>query len=123
VHRLAGALRWLRVPGFAVELLLLVYRFTFVLIDRVESGADALRLRLGWTDRRRRLQSAGLLAGLVLLRSLDQAGRTAEAMRLRGGPGRLPLAPLPPLAGRDRLAMGAGVLAVAALWWSAGALP
>lgn len=117
VPRLAAALRWLRVPALLVELLLLIYRFTFVLLDRAESGADALRLRLGWADRRRRLASSGQLAGLVLLRAVDQSARTAEAMRLRGGPGRLPLAPLGRPTYTACAATATGLAAVGASWW------
>jgi cobalt/nickel transport system permease protein len=123
VHRLAVAARWLRAPLLLVELLLLMYRFVFVLLDRAEAGLDAQRLRLGWRDRRRALASAGQLSGLMLVRALDQAGRTAEAMRLRGGAGRLPLPPVTPLPTSDGLSIIACVALVVACWALCERLP
>jgi cobalt/nickel transport system permease protein len=123
VHRLAAAARWLRVPLLFVELLLLMYRFVFVLLERAQAGAEAQRLRLGWRDRRRALASAGQLSGLVLLRALDQAGRTAEAMRLRAGAGRMPLPPAAALGRHDALALALAPVLVAAAWLACERLP
>lgn len=123
VHRLAAAARWLHVPLLFVELLLLMYRFVFVLLDRAQAGAEAQRLRLGWRDRRRALASAGQLSGLVLVRALDQAGRTAEAMRLRGGAGRMPLPPAAALGLRNALGLALAPALVAAAWLACERLP
>lgn len=123
VHRLAAAARWLCVPLLFIELLLLMYRFVFVLLDRAQAGMDAQRLRLGWRDRRRALGSAGQLAGLVLVRAIDQADRTADAMRLRGGAGRMPLPPTAPLANRQGLLVLACLVLVTAAWLACERLP
>lgn len=123
VHRLSAAARWLQVPVLFIELLLLMYRFVFVLLDRAQAGLDAQRLRLGWRDRRRALASAGQLSGLVLLRAVDQAARTADAMRLRGGAGRLPMPPVTRLAVRDGLLILGVLLAVCAAWLVCESLP
>lgn len=123
VHRLAAAVRWLQVPVLFIELLLLMYRFVFVLLDRAQSGLDAQRLRLGWRDRRRALASAGQLSGLVLVRAVDQAARTAEAMRLRGGAGCYPLPPPTRLALRDGLLLFGCLLVISAAWLACERLP
>lgn len=123
VHRLAAAARWLRVPLLFIELLLLMYRFVFVLLDRAQAGLDAQRLRLGWRDRRRALASAGQLAGLVLVRAVDQAARTADAMRLRGGAGRLPMPPVTRLAVRDGLLILGCLVVVSTAWLACEHLP
>jgi cobalt/nickel transport system permease protein len=69
----------------------------------------AQKARLGHATYRGRLQSLGGLAGIVMLRSIDQAQRTHEAMVARGYQGSLPVPNLPPLARRDGLIAAAAV--------------
>jgi cobalt/nickel transport system permease protein len=95
---------------------ILMYRYIFVLLDEAADMAEAQRVRLGWSKFSCALSSVGMLAGTVLVRSLDQATRTQEAMTLRGYNGSTPFAPLPPLARRDRLLLAALPLTVAALF-------
>jgi cobalt/nickel transport system permease protein len=94
-YKIFGALRWFRVPEAWVEIALLVYRYIFVLLDQTADIAAAQRVRLGYSTVGRSLSSAGVLAGTVVTRSMDQAMRTYEAMTLRGYQGRLPMGPLP----------------------------
>ncbi len=100
-HRIFHALRWLGLPAAWVEVAGLMYRYTFVLLDEVEDVARAQRVRLGYATPRRAAASVGSLAGLVLLRALEQSDRTYEAMRLRLYRGHMPYAPLAPLARAD----------------------
>ena len=100
-YKIFGALRWFHVPEGWVEIALLVYRYTFVLLDQTADIASAQRVRLGYSSLGRSLSSAGVLAGTVVARSMDQAMRTYEAMTLRGYQGRLPMAPLAELKARD----------------------
>jgi cobalt/nickel transport system permease protein len=121
-YRIFGALRWFHVPEGWVEIALLVYRYTFVLLDQTADVAAAQRVRLGYSSVGRSLSSAGVLAGTVVARSMDQAMRTYEAMTLRGYKGRLPMAPLPELKARDwRTMIVASPMIVAvhlmAEWW------
>lgn len=96
-HALFRALLWFRVPRGLVEVGLLMYRFVFVLLDIAADLATAQTLRLGYSGAARSLRSAGALAGAVLVKSLDQAARTSEAMVLRGYAGTLPVGALRPL--------------------------
>ena len=64
---------------------------------------SAQKVRLGYSGLRRSLRSMGSLAGIVMLRSLDQAEKTHEAMVARGYRGFLPL---PALAGLAAASMG-----------------
>ena len=100
-YKIFGALRWFHVPEGWVEIALLVYRYTFVLLDQTADIASAQRVRLGYSSLGRSLSSAGVLAGTVVARSMDQAMRTYEAMTLRGYQGRLPMGPLAELKARD----------------------
>jgi cobalt ECF transporter T component CbiQ len=79
-HALFRALLWFRVPRSLVEIGLLMYRFIFVLLDLAADMATAQTLRLGYRGAARSLRSVGALAGAVLVKSLDQAARTSEAM-------------------------------------------
>jgi len=94
-HTIFSALRWFRVPPGWVEVALLMYRYTFALLDRAADVAAAQKVRLGYSGVERSLSSLGSLAGIVLIHSFDQAARTYEAMILRGYKGSIPFAPLP----------------------------
>jgi len=100
-HKIFGALRWFHIPEGWVEIALLMYRYTFVLLDQAADIAAAQRVRLGYSTVRRSLSSMGVLAGTVVARSMDQAMRTYEAMTLRGYQGRLPMQPLGKLSAWD----------------------
>ncbi|MGB6066112.1 MAG: cobalt ECF transporter T component CbiQ [Desulfomonilaceae bacterium] len=120
--KIFGAMQWFRVPEGWIEIALLVYRYTFVLLDQTADTAAAQRVRLGYSSPRRALSSAGVLAGTVVVRSMDQAMRTHEAMTLRGYQGRLPVGVLPKLKTADYFSMLAvptltAALYVIAEWW------
>jgi cobalt/nickel transport system permease protein len=67
--------------------------------------ATAQTLRLGYRGAARSIRSAGTLAGAVLVKSLDQAARTSEAMVLRGYAGTMPVGALRPIPLREALGM------------------
>jgi cobalt/nickel transport system permease protein len=119
VHKICAALRWARLPHTLVEIAMLMYRYIFLLLDDTAAVLSAQKVRLGYVSLRRSVASLGSLAGLVMLRSLDQAGRTHEAMLARGYQGRLPLPSLPALRGRDLLLI-AGAVAAIGLTYLAG---
>ncbi len=110
------ALRWFRVPEGWVELALLVYRYTFNLIDQTADVASAQRTRLGYSGVRRSIKSFGVLAGTVLTRSIDQAMRTSEAMTLRGYRGSMPFAPVQELTRKQFAQIFSGVSAIAVIY-------
>lgn len=114
-HRIFQALLGLRVSRDWVEVAILMYRYIFVLLDRVGDLAAAQRLRLGYRTPRRSLASLGALAGATLVHSFEQAGRTHSAMRLRGYSGAMPFGELPALSARDRRILAAALTAIAAL--------
>ncbi len=122
-YRIFAGLRWFHVPEGWVEIALLVYRYTFVLLEQTADIASAQMVRLGYSTLGRSLTSAGVLAGTVVARSMDQAMRTYEAMTLRGYQGRLPIGPLAALKARDWRTMffvSPGIIAVYFIleWWS-----
>lgn len=84
LEKLALTLRTVGVPATLVELLLCSYRYIFVLIDRALIVRDAQMIRGGYAGMRRGVASLGVLSAMILERGMDQAVRTAEAMRMRG---------------------------------------
>jgi cobalt/nickel transport system permease protein len=114
VHDLFAALRWLRVPQSLIEIAMLMYRSIFTLLSQTESVLAAQKVRLGYASLGRAVESMGSLAGLVILRSLDQSERTHEAMIARGYQGRMPLPTLPAMRTMDRVIVLLSLLIIAA---------
>ncbi|MDD5348827.1 MAG: cobalt ECF transporter T component CbiQ [Chthoniobacteraceae bacterium] len=121
-HRIFGAMRALGAPQGWVEIAMLMYRYTFVLLELTGDVTSAQKVRLGYAGMRRGLASAGTLGGTVLLRSMDQAVRTHEAMRVRGYSGEIPFGPMPKLARRDGWIVAVAALALGTLFYAAEAL-
>jgi cobalt/nickel transport system permease protein len=81
---LERALAWLRVPAPLLEIASLARRYVSVLEDTLHTARAAQTLRLGYKDTRTSLASAGVLAGLLVGRAVDQSVITGQAMLLRG---------------------------------------
>ncbi len=75
----------LRVPGFLIHLLLLSYRFVFVVAEEFGRLRIALRVR-GFRNRGtwHCYRTIGQVAGTLLVRGHDRAERVGQAMRCRG---------------------------------------
>jgi cobalt/nickel transport system permease protein len=116
-HRLEGVLRWARLPRTWLEIALLMHRYIFILLDQAVSVVSAQKVRLGYRSLGRALSSMANLAGIVMLRSLDQAEKSHQAMVARGYTGTLPIPSLPAMpAGQRRMAVaGVAILAAAYL--------
>ena len=93
--RLLEALRGLRVPAILVAIVMLMYRYLFVLVDEAQSLLRARTARsaaigpksggsLVW-----RAKSAGGMAGSLFIRTLDRSERIYMAMLARGYDGTL----------------------------------
>ncbi len=120
---LAAALLWARCPPAVVDLLLLSARYRHVLGEELATVRCAQAMRLGYSGALRSLRSAGVLAGALTCRAVDQSTATAEAMLLRGDSGsaglRIPRSSARAnllLAGRGALALGGAALLWRAPW-------
>ncbi len=116
-HRIFHAMRALGAPEGWVEIAMLMYRYTFVLLDLTAEVVSAQKVRLGYAGMQRGLCSAGLLGGTVILRAMDQAVATNEAMRVRGYNGKIPLGPMPALARCDAWILGGSGVVLAGLFF------
>jgi cobalt/nickel transport system permease protein len=75
----------LRVPGLLIQIMVLAYRYLFLLADEFGRLRVALRVR-GYRLRSnpQRLRIIGHLTGTVLVRGYERAERVGQAMRCRG---------------------------------------
>ncbi len=92
---LLGSLRWLRIPSILVAIVMLMYRYLFVLVDEAQRMLRARTARSAgigpaaggsilW-----RAKIAGGMAGSLFLRTLDRSERIYMAMLARGYDGRI----------------------------------
>jgi cobalt/nickel transport system permease protein len=89
-----------------------MYRYIFILFEQATSVVSAQRVRLGYSSLRQSFRSLGDLSGMVILRSLDQAEKSHEAMIARGYQGTLPLPELVSLSVRQWSGVALGVTAI-----------
>lgn len=112
-------LRRLRLPETLIELMTIVYRAIFVLLESLRRMACAQDARLGFSSPGRALRSAGLLGSQLFLDAYRRSRRLQVALESRGLDG--PLRVLPPSYTTDRrvwglaAAMGASLLLARAL--------
>jgi cobalt/nickel transport system permease protein len=90
-HKLLLAAIWFKVPKIVIELLLLMYRYIFVLLEEMLSIRDAQRVRLGYHNWSQSIKSLSTLGGSLIFRAYDRAERIFEAMTARGYTGSMSL--------------------------------
>ncbi|MCF0127575.1 MAG: cobalt ECF transporter T component CbiQ [Pseudobutyrivibrio sp.] len=83
IEDICFALRLIHVPKAVVTVILLIYRYLFVMIKEVEKVTIAYNLRAPG-QKGVHISAWGSLVGQILLRSMDRAEIIYEAMLLRG---------------------------------------
>lgn len=89
MHEIGYAMLWFRMPKVLVEILLLTYRYVFVIWEEAARMRDAQTLRLGYpswrsfSGWRRAFKSTVSLMGMVFIRAYDRAESTFFAMQVR----------------------------------------
>jgi cobalt/nickel transport system permease protein len=84
VHKLLKAARWFKVPNTWVEIAMLSYRYSFVLLEDAVTIRNAQKVRLGYSSLARSLRSFGELMGSTVIRTYDRSIAVYESMVLRG---------------------------------------
>ena len=119
--RLLGALRSIRVPAVLVAIVMLMYRYLFVLVEEAQSMMRARAARSAAIGRKSggslvwRAKSAGGMAGSLFIRTLDRSERIYMAMVARGYDGTLRQADAIPLTRGALGAMAAALFIFAAV--------
>ncbi len=104
-------LRRLRVPETLIELMTLIYRAIFVLLESLERMRTAQDARLGFSDPWRALRSTGLLGSQLFLDAYRRSLRLQVALESRGLDGPLRVLPLDYTTDRRMWWIGAGLAA------------
>lgn len=77
-------LRTLKVPSVLMELMMLMYRFIFVLLEVADTILTSQKCRLGHKDIVTSIRSTGSMLAVLLVRSYQKADRLYDAMEARG---------------------------------------
>ena len=108
---LTDLLRRMRVPSLLVELMTLVYRFVFTLLESLVRIRSAQECRLGYSGFRRGTASAAILAGHLFWDAYLRGKRMQVALDSRGYSGELRLLPLTYRGDSELIWLGAGLCA------------
>lgn len=100
-------LRRLRVPNLLIDLMALIYRFIFILLDRMEQMSTAQQSRLGYSTRWNSMKSAALLGSRLFVEAYQHGQRMQVALESRGYDGDLRVLPIEYC--RDRRVVWVGV--------------
>ena len=76
-------LKKLRVPGLAIELMMLIYRFIFLLMEMASAITTSQNSRLGNRDCRTKIRCFGSMGSALLVRSVKRSGVLYDAMEAR----------------------------------------
>jgi cobalt/nickel transport system permease protein len=122
-HVTLKALRRLRVPSVAVQILAFSYRYIFVLFDELGRMLSAARARgHGRARGLRLLRNVGSMLGMLIVRSLNRTARVQQAMAARGYRGEFKTLDDFRMVWPDLL-KGAAALAAAGLILTVGVMP
>lgn len=80
---LLALLQRLRCPKLMVELMMLIYRYIFVVLDMASAISTSQKCRLGNKDFMTELRSVGQLLAVLLIRSLKKSSLLYDAMESR----------------------------------------
>lgn len=95
IPHIAHALKQMKVPKEVIEIVVLVYRYAFLLLERAEVMWNAAKCRLGFNGARRSMSTtAGILVN-VFITSLEIAERSQPALESRNYSGSFPIYRMP----------------------------
>lgn len=114
--QLIELLRKCRLPEIMIELMYLIYRYLFVLLQVQRQMTEAASARLGFHGLRRSVSTAGRISGALLASSFRRSSTCYDAMLARGYDGRLAfLSSMPKLHARHALAAAGYLLTLCLL--------
>jgi cobalt ECF transporter T component CbiQ len=83
IPQFANALRQLRIPREMIELTILVYRYSFLLLEQLDTMYVAANCRLGFRGYKNKFRTTAKLTVGVFTRSLEMAERSQTALNCR----------------------------------------
>ena len=79
------------VPDYIAETAMLLYRYSFMILEQAEQMVNAADCRLGFSGWRTSMKTTGVLAANLFIRSLDCAERSQNALTSRNFSGSFPV--------------------------------
>ena len=99
IPHLAQALRQIRVPDEICEIVVLIYRYAFLLLERLDTMWSAASSRLGFSGFRRTMKTTASIAVGIFTSSMNLADKAQVSLECRGYRGYFPIWNRPKKAG------------------------
>lgn len=99
IPHLAQALRQIRIPDEICEIVVLVYRYAFLLLERMDTMWSAAGSRLGFSGIRRSISTVASIAVGIFTSSMNLADKAQVSLECRGYRGYFPIYNRPQRAG------------------------
>jgi cobalt ECF transporter T component CbiQ len=91
VPHLFNSLKNFGLPSYIAEITVLIYRYSFLIIEQSEQMLNAADCRMGFSGRTKYLRTIGTLAANILIRSLESVERSGKALQSRNFTGVFPV--------------------------------
>ncbi len=111
-----AALSWMRFPRSFIEILMLAYRYIFVLLEDAMVIYNAQKNRLGYSSIRRGLGSFGTLAGSLMLKAFEHSHNITVSMIQRGYDGNMPALKHKPFKLSEVAVSALAITAIGIIW-------
>lgn len=112
IPHLSNALRQIRIPAEIAELVVLIYRYGFLLLERMEVMWNAASCRLGFNGFKRTMSTTAAIAVGMFVQSTNMADKGQIALDCRNYRGYFPLYNAPPKTGIKWVAASVAVFAI-----------
>ena len=99
IPHLAQALRQIRIPDEICEIVVLIYRYAFLLLERMDTMWSAASSRLGFSGFRRTMKTTASIAVGIFTSSMNLADKAQVSLECRGYRGYFPIWNRPKKAG------------------------
>ena len=99
IPHLAQALRQIRIPDEICEIVVLIYRYAFLLLERMDTMWSAANSRLGFTGFKRSMRTIASIAVGIFTSSMNLADKAQVSLDCRGYRGYFPIWNRPQRAG------------------------
>lgn len=109
IPHLAQALRQIRIPDEICEIVVLIYRYAFLLLERLDTMWSAASSRIGFSGFRRTMSTTASIAVGIFTSSMNMADKAQVSLECRGYRGYFPIWNRPKKAGIGWVALAAAV--------------
>ena len=112
IPHLAQALRQIRIPDEICEIVVLIYRYAFLLLERMDTMWSAANSRLGFSGFKHSMKTIASIAVGIFTSSMNMADKAQVSLECRGYRGYFPIWNRPQRAGVGWVAAAVAVFAL-----------